>query len=568
MLLRKHPPAARLRYAAATGLVLLAFSVRLYHLGAASLWYDELLELDIALETPGQIWSRLAHHSAMPLDYYLLNGWLKLGRQEAWVRFPALVFGTLAVPLTWMLACRLFNRRAGYLAGVLLAVSPFAVRYSQEARPYALLLVWVVAAYWGLWQAYRTGRRRYWGWVMAGLAGGLLTHYFALFVVAPMGLFVAGWQVYSLRQKRHPGPALYFALCLVALVLVLAAAGRFWRVYSVGVGFSQTLGRPALLALPPAEKPNRGPGPPQTPTFFVENILMPLSTTNRPGLLLFNLFLVAALVSLAARRPQHTAAGWLLLGWLVVPPLLTNLFLLQRGTFFADRYILYSLPPYLMLTAAGIDRLAGRIGRGLPGNRPHYRTLALLALAALVAVQAVELAALYAAGSKEDWRAVGELLRANAAPADAVIAVRAEPAINWYYPPARAGYGVYSRNVRVWNTIRQHNRHWFVLSSYSARYDRQLRAWLQNRGAVPIAIDRRVVVYFHQEGASPGDMLARVQTFALPNKALTYAVLGNRLAASGDIRAGRLFYQKAVDLATDPAQKITYQARLMALAGR
>jgi hypothetical protein len=106
-----------------------------------------------------------------------------------------------------------------------------------------------------------------------------------------------------------------------------------------------------------------------------------------------------------------------------------------------------------------------------------------------------------------------------------------------------------------------------VLSSYSFKRDKGLRDWLRENQAVTIAIDRRVVVYIQQEGLSARELLAQVGAFALPPKALTYAVLADQFKGQGDLEAGRIFYQKAVELAGTPAQKADYETRLAALNG-
>jgi hypothetical protein len=266
---------------------------------------------------------------------------------------------------------------------------------------------------------------------------------------------------------------------------------------------------------------------------------------------------------------------YVLLGWLVLPIVLIYLFLLQRGTFFAVRYILYTLPAYLILVANGFDmvtlalvRLRAKFGISQPQRR------GMLAAALTVAVITVwifgelsELSQNYRPDAREDWRAVGQLLQANAGPTDAVIAVRAEPTLNWYYPPARAPFGAYNTSQPVWAAIHQHPRRWFVLSSYSNKVDAGLRKWLKENQAITIAIDRRIVVYVQQEGVSAKELLAQVRTFALPQKALTYAVLGDQFKAQGNFEASRAFYQKAIELAGTPAQKAEYQARLATLDG-
>ena len=73
-------------------IIALGFGLRLYHLASESLWYDELLQSDIAQGTPpGQgglasIFPRLRGHSAVPLDYLISHGWMLLGQIDSEVR--------------------------------------------------------------------------------------------------------------------------------------------------------------------------------------------------------------------------------------------------------------------------------------------------------------------------------------------------------------------------------------------------------------------------------------------------------------------------------------------------
>jgi len=558
-------------------LTLLAFALRLHNLGANSLWYDELLELDVAQSSFWEIGPQLERHAAMPLDYYLLHGWTKLGRQEVWVRFPAVLFGTLAVPVIYALATRFFNRRVGYLAAILLTWASFSVYYSQEVRPYALLLFLTLLGYFGLWQAYQTGRLRYWGLAIGGLAGAALAHYFALFLLLPIGLFVGYRQLRHLREKEFWLQTICFIMGLVVLLAVFALNGRLRHLYNVGGRFSTVVSQPESLNVPATDKPNKGLGPPQELAFFTDSVLTPLATTDPILLLVHSAFLLIAVVSLVAAKTRQRRAILLLSGWLFLPIILIYLFLLQRGTFFAVRYVLYTLPAYLILVAYGIDTLVMAV-LGKPRSRPEsvsfeprkllYASLLVLIVTPLIFAELSELSTYYATESREDWRAVGQMLQANAGPDDAVIAVNAEPTLNWYYPPAKASFGTFNRSEPIWAAMKQHRRRWFVLSSYSFKRDEGLRQWLKEHGAVTIAIDRRVVVHIQQEGLSAGELLAQVVTFDLPQKALTYATLGDQLRQYGDLETSRTFYQRAVELAKTPAQKTDYQSRLAALAMR
>jgi len=92
-----------------------------------------------------------------------------------------------------------------------------------------------------------------------------------------------------------------------------------------------------------------------------------------------------------------------------------------------------------------------------------------------------------------------------------------------------------------------------------------LRDWLRENGAVTIGIDRRVIVYVQQHGLNAKELLAQVDTLALPQKAFSYATLADQFKAQGDLPTSRIFYQKAVKLARTPAQKVDYETRLTAL---
>lgn len=547
-----------------SGLTLIAFIIRLYHLGARSLWYDELLHLDVARAPLNEINSQLIRHAGMPLDYYLLHGWIKLGRHDAWVRFPALFWGVLAVPLIYVLGRRLFGKQVGYLAAALLAFSSFAVSYSQEVRPYALLLCMVMVAYVGLWQAYQTHRIRYWAVAILGLAGAVLSHYFALFMLVPLGLFVGIQQLVHLKRLKFWCHTAFYGLSLVILTLIVISTGRLPTLYSVGDRFVRESYQLDKYMLPAEEKINGGSGPPIEPEFFVEKVLMPLGTVRPSVLLLYTAFFLIALLSLLRYRSRHQAAVLLTLGWLILPVILIYAFLLYRGTFYATRYILYTLPAYLLLVSYGISVSVNVILR-LNFHRLKYLLqggLLVLALAPLLLAQADQLLSHYRADSREDWRAVGQLLQANAGADDVVIAVRAEPTMSWYYPPAAAPFDRYGRSQPIWEALNRHQRRWFVLSSYSFKQDQGLRDWLRNQGAIKIAIDRRVVVHFHEEGQTPGQMLAQVKTFSLPQKALTYRVLADQFRQNGDMATSRAFYQRAEELAKAPAAKAGAEARL------
>src|SRR5438105_12508372 len=138
------------RFRVAAPLLLVAILVaagglRYYQLGERSLWFDELTTAEATgLHSLGDV---LAYtpSNRMPLDLVLVWGLnlLGLGDGDLAVRVPAAIAGTLLVAAVFLLARRLFGLAGGFVATVAAAVSPFAVWYSQDASPYALLMLFV-----------------------------------------------------------------------------------------------------------------------------------------------------------------------------------------------------------------------------------------------------------------------------------------------------------------------------------------------------------------------------------------------------------------------------------------
>ncbi|MEA1928907.1 MAG: glycosyltransferase family 39 protein, partial [Candidatus Auribacterota bacterium] len=112
-------------------LLVLAASLRIYHLGHASLWLDELATV-YGLDAGNP-----------PAYIYLLQGWIKIvGNGEAMVRLPSVILSLLMIPLLYLFGKKLFSAEAGLIAAVLLTISPYNINYAQEVRMYSL--VWLL----------------------------------------------------------------------------------------------------------------------------------------------------------------------------------------------------------------------------------------------------------------------------------------------------------------------------------------------------------------------------------------------------------------------------------------
>ncbi len=168
---------------------------------------------------------------------YFILAWLsaKVADPTAWIRLPSLLAGTATVPAVYLLALRTVGRRAGVVAAGVVALSPFAMFYGSEARPYALLMFCSTLSTLLLLTA--LDRRRAIWWAAYGLAVSALiyTHYTGAVIVGVHGL----WALWSHPQQRRP---------LLVTYAVVAVSYLPWVPYIDGepaVGYLAEFGGPS-----------------------------------------------------------------------------------------------------------------------------------------------------------------------------------------------------------------------------------------------------------------------------------------------------------------------------------
>ncbi|WP_338489066.1 glycosyltransferase family 39 protein [Pseudomonas trivialis] len=175
-------------------LLALAMALRFYNLTASAIWGDEGSSLLLSEYAVDDLWFHAAHDVHPPLYFFLLRGWIELfGDSIGSIRAMSALPGALAVGLGIWLTRQLSTRRAAVLAGILLALLPTAVRYSQEVRMYSLLGVWLLGAtlalvYW-VRQPERTRYLVAYGLLMTA---GFYTHYFTALCVLVHWAYLGG----------------------------------------------------------------------------------------------------------------------------------------------------------------------------------------------------------------------------------------------------------------------------------------------------------------------------------------------------------------------------------------
>jgi len=122
-------------------IVCLGAFLRIYRLGDQSLWLDEARAFFRAGQNINSLWINQPKESNPPFYDALFHFYLQLtGRNdEFYVRFFSAIIGILLVPLIFFAGKCMFGAKAGLLSSFLIAISPYHIYYSQDAKMYALL---------------------------------------------------------------------------------------------------------------------------------------------------------------------------------------------------------------------------------------------------------------------------------------------------------------------------------------------------------------------------------------------------------------------------------------------
>jgi uncharacterized membrane protein len=379
-------------------ILLLAFGLRMIHLEARALWYDEAFAVLYASLSP----ARMVYGTVTPvpgagaadvhplLYYFLLHGWMGLaGRSPLAVRFLSVGLGMLTVALLWRLAAWCFDRRTGLAVGLLAAVHPFHVAYSQEVRMYALLGLAAVTAAWGLLRALQEGRHRWWALYAVAAALTLYAHNLGVFVLLALNLL-------AVARRR-------WWRCLPTLLLADLAALALFGPWLVGVLPGQVgfVGRGYWLSPPGVEE-------------VIRAVMFPVLTFYEPvplwllGLGFFTSLLFLVLLILRAWRTRSRVGWFLLLCW---TPVLLLLLISQWRPIYLERALLPSALFYLVAVGWLLTR----------GSLPRPLHLGLTVLLAVSTVGSLGVHYAYAGFPRPPFQEAVAYLQTHVEPADVVV---------------------------------------------------------------------------------------------------------------------------------------------------
>jgi mannosyltransferase len=438
--------------------VFLAFTLRSARLGHQSFWYDEGQSYYFAhQDSLGAMLGVISDSDHPPLYFILLYLWMSVaGRSEFTLRFTALFWSVLLVPLVYLLGRRAFGTKEGMLAALLMAISPFHVWYAQEARMYTLATFLGLLSSYLLLLALQKGRRSLWlAYTLAALAAPY-AHLYACFVLLFQGLFTMLWA----WRSRPKVPFL-----------------RAWLLSQVGIGLG-FLPWVGIVLREYASNATYWPGILDLKRFLLDTVIafssgltLPLDRAGWTATA-FLLALGVGCASLAFRRsePRSRWQGVSLVLLYLMVPTLAALLVSYRHPKYAPRYLLLVTPAYYLLAARGLAAL--RVPRRWAGLAVILFTVIFVG-----AVQSLHNNYFVEEYARDDFRAVLGYIEANAWEDDAVIIVggHAYPILDYYN---RSGLAAYPIPPRLVASVEQPVNRRLVVETLNEVVAHHRRVWL------------------------------------------------------------------------------------------
>jgi mannosyltransferase len=269
----------------------------------------------------------------MGIYFLLLHIWLMLGSTLGFLRGLSVLFSVATVPIVYALGARLFGRNAGLIAAWLLALNAFHIRYAQEIRGYAMVAFFAALATWLLVRNLQEPSSAHWAAYTAACSLTIYSQFLGAFVILAHFLSLKYFRLKDIPVRNLFRSYFWLAVSLLPIAL-FSMRTRFGTVNwipqirpSVFLNFWEVFG-------------------------------------GNYGLLLLSLEAVAIGVFIfggirSRNQDGRSVEAWvhaMVLSWLFVPVLLILAISIVHPLF-VFRYLIPSLPAFMLIIAAGIVKV-------------------------------------------------------------------------------------------------------------------------------------------------------------------------------------------------------------------
>ena len=394
--------------------LLIGFILRFCTFDQKSLWIDEVYTFN---ESRYDLKAQLLHYKENPSSfqppffYILTNLFYPFTKPERDLRITPLIFGTLSIPMIYLLAAQ-FSSSIALPCTLSLTFMVYHISLSQDGRSYALLLFLGMSGLYFLLKHLNTSKR---GYLIPAAFSFVLSFYTSFTSIPFIALLQILWfyQTDKDTKARFPGSFLF----LNGLILVLCLP---WILFSA----LNYKGQPVV-------DPLRGDGTPGSFFEIIYNIIqdwaphVPLTILSIILLILFPFF----------SRVKKNAP--ILLAVLILPIggtyIIWKLFNITH--FVISRYFINLLPLFFITLFLSLDAIEMKFKR-----LKTFGRLKLLFIVLFIASNLVTLP-LYYSSEKQDLRGLVNYLKGQIQDGDKIIVENLS-----YFSPILHYFGAYPKN--------------------------------------------------------------------------------------------------------------------------
>lgn len=142
-------------------IVFLALVLRIHHIDHESLFMDELRQVSYYSHSFSQIIQGAASQNQPPLDYWIGRVFTILSNSDFVARLPSALFGVSSVFVLMLMTARISTWPTALACGLVFALLPYHIYFSQHARPYSIAIFFTLAFIYSTYYTL-TGTRLLW----------------------------------------------------------------------------------------------------------------------------------------------------------------------------------------------------------------------------------------------------------------------------------------------------------------------------------------------------------------------------------------------------------------------
>jgi mannosyltransferase len=430
--------------------------LRVYDLSNESLWLDEGFSIKFANLSLSQIF--YLQETNPPLYYIILHWWIILfGDSEFSVRFPSVMFGFLSIFMIYKVGNQIFNKDVGILSSLLLGLSVFHIRYSQEARTYSLsVLLTLLSIYFFIKLLRKSSSTVLLGYILYS-ALLIYSHIYGLFIIIFQNIYIIA--LYLLSKETNKLSLKRWILIQIILIILFIP----W----VNIFLAQTLG-----------VVQSGFWIPMPSLSSIKESFVGYSGSK----LLFFLYMILSLISIMTYEKISGNISWkniflsvesyrwkigllntdkilFLLVWLLTPILLPFIISRFSTPIYHTKYTIVASLAFYLLVAKGINTIS-------------QKYLKLIIIIVIIVFSLVYIRGYYTKINKEQWRDVANYIDTNANNGDFLLFSSGIQDIIFNYYSKRTDLikkGFYAQvdeeNIKeLAPTVKGYRRVWIILS--------------------------------------------------------------------------------------------------------